>query len=135
MFFRGHGCCRVLKTFVLFTLVLLAGWVHQIQCTHYLTKPSYPGRIKINCLRKVWSLLPEPCLGWRGWQLLLGGREASLGLWLSGVCILSHHECFPFADDTIGAARHAGKVSHTNTIQTKSSLFIGENPFLKNSLL
>ncbi|RLW09880.1 hypothetical protein DV515_00002365 [Chloebia gouldiae] len=27
---------------------------------------------------------------------------------------VSHHECFPFADDTIGAARHAGKIKRDN---------------------
>lgn len=42
----------------LIVLMLLAGSVHQFQYTHCLTEPSYPGRIKINCLRKVWSLLP-----------------------------------------------------------------------------
>lgn len=121
--------------FTLIVLLLLAGSVHWFQCTHYLSEPSYPGRIKINCPRKVWSLLPRALAGVEGVAAASGRKGGFPHLWLSGVCILSHHECFLFADDTIGAARHAGKVSHTNTIQTKSSLFIGENPFLKNSLL
>jgi len=78
----------------------------------------------------------SPSCGWGGGGGSCFWEEGRLPCrWLSGACILSHHECFLFADDTIGAARHAGKVSHTTTIQTKSSLFIGENPFLKNSLL
>lgn len=74
----------MVKTFVLFTLVLLARWVHQIQCTHYLTEPSYPGRIKINCLRKVWSLLPRAVLGVEGVAAASGrkgGFPRSLAVW------------------------------------------------------
>lgn len=50
----------------LIVLMLLAGSVHQFQYTHCLTEPSYPGRIKINCLRKVWSLLPRAVAGVEG---------------------------------------------------------------------
>lgn len=34
---------------------------------------------------------------------------------------------YSFSDDTIGAAWHAGKVSHTNTIQTVIIIYRGES--------
>ena len=70
--------------FTLIVLMLLAGWVHRIQCTHYLTEPSYPGRIKINCLRKVWSLLPQALVGVEGVAAASGrkgGFPPSLAVW------------------------------------------------------
>lgn len=70
-----------------------------VQCahTHCLAEPSDPGRIKITSLRKVWSLLPGARVGAEGVAAALGGKgEASLGLSLSGVCLLKPSRLFSF---------------------------------------